>query len=168
MTRARRTLQRLVFPRGLGLAGAALLLALGVAGALRAGTTERIVANSHTGLAIDGYDPVAYFVNGDARLGSAEHEFSFAGAVWRFRNEGNQAAFAANPEVYAPCFGGHDPVGIARGIARPGHPRVFAITGGTLCLFFSEEARTKFLADPRQMKAAADARWPEVSATLAE
>lgn len=160
--------QRLMSRRSFSSAAVAVLLALGLGGGLQAGTTERTVADSHTGLAIDGYDPVAYFVDGEARLGLPEHEFRYGGVVWRFRNEGNQAAFAADPHVYAPGFGGHDPVGVARGVARPGHPRVFAISSGTLFLFFSEAARGKFLADPGRLKAAAEARWPEVSATLAQ
>ena len=40
------------------------------------------------------------------------------GAIWRFRNEGNRAAFAADPEVYMPRFGGYDPVGDRARCAR--------------------------------------------------
>ena len=70
------------------------------------------------------------------------------GAVWRFRNEGNRAAFADHPEVYMPRFGGYDPVAIARGASVPGHPLFWAVTGERLYLFYSAEARATFLADP--------------------
>ena len=62
-----------------------------------AATTERVVVNRHTGLAIDGFDPVAYFVDGAPKHGRAELELRSGGATWRFRNEGNRAAFAARP-----------------------------------------------------------------------
>ena len=66
------------------------------------------------------------------------------GAVWRFRNEGNRAAFADHPEVYMPRFGGYDPVAVARGVAVPGHPLFWAVAGERLYLFYSAEARAAF------------------------
>src|SRR4051812_19728994 len=71
---------------------------------------EPAVFNRYTGLAIDGYDPVSYFIEGMPRLGRADFELRFGGSNWRFANEGNMAAFAADPDVYAPRFGGHDPL----------------------------------------------------------
>ncbi len=79
------------------------------------GTTERVVVNRFTGQAISGYDPVAYFTDTAAVRGDERFEAVHDGAVWRFRNEGNRAAFVGHPEVYAPQFGGHDPVDVARG-----------------------------------------------------
>src|SRR4051794_28411744 len=63
-----------------------------------AATTERIVINRFSGVAIEGFDPVAYFVDGGAMQGTAEFEANLWGAVWRFRNEGNRASFLAHPE----------------------------------------------------------------------
>src|SRR5258705_7304312 len=57
--------------------------------ASRAATTEREVVNRHSGVAIEGFDPVAYFVDPRPLVGLPELEASHAGAVWRFRNEGN-------------------------------------------------------------------------------
>jgi hypothetical protein len=168
MTPARRRLQ--IAPPWSALRAAALaaacVLAFGVGP--KAAVTERIVADRHSGLAIDGFDPVAYFTDGEAREGRPELEQPFAGVVWRFRNEGNRAAFQADPFVYMPCFGGYDPVGVARGVATPGHPMVFAIVRGRLCLFYSEAAREKFLAGAGRVMAAAENRWEQVSATLAQ
>src|SRR3954463_10776658 len=65
----------------------------------RAATTERIVVDPNRGLALSGFDPVAYFTDGKPLMGRGDLEMSFAGATWRFRNEGNRAAFAENPEV---------------------------------------------------------------------
>jgi YHS domain-containing protein len=79
-----------------------------LAAPVSAATTERIVTDRLTGFAIGGFDPVAYFTDGKPVPGRAEFELSSAGVVWRFANEGNRAAFAANPDVYAPQFGGYD------------------------------------------------------------
>ncbi len=79
-----------------------------------ASTTERVVVNRFSGLAIEGFDPVAYFVDGAAEPGSEDFEAPQDGAVWRFRNQGNRASFLAHPEIYGPQFGGYDPVDLAR------------------------------------------------------
>ena len=153
---------------------AALLLFLGLAatwwglpsGSFGAATTERIVTNRHTGLAIDGFDPVAYFVDAAPEVGRAGLELRHAGVSWRFRNEGNRAAFAADPDVYMPRYGGHDPVAIARGTAAPGHPRLWCVTGQRLYLFYDEAARSAFLANPDRAIAAAERHWPDVLRSL--
>jgi YHS domain-containing protein len=93
-------------------------------------------------------------------------EYSFGGAVWRFRNEGNRAAFVDHPEVYAPVFGGYDPVALARGVASPGHPQIWAIVDDRLYLFYSPEARKSFTANPDSLIAAAERKWPSVRQTL--
>ena len=131
-----------------------------------AATTEYLVVDRHTGLAISGFDPMAYFIDGGPRLGKSEIELRHAGAVWRFRNEGNRAAFAAHPEVYAPRFGGYDAIGVSRGAAVPGDPRVWALAGERLYLFSTPENKRAFAAETPQTIAAADKRWPAVQLTL--
>jgi len=123
---------------------------------------EPLVFNRYTGLAIDGYDPVSYFVDGAPRLGRPDFELRLGGASWRFVNEGNMAAFAADPDVYAPQFGGHDPLAIVRGAATPGHPLLWAIAENSLYLFYSEEARAAFNSDPDTAIDAAERHWPDV------
>jgi hypothetical protein len=165
MTRLRR--QRPSARLVLGLA----LLAASVAGfwhgnAVKAATTEQIVVDRNSGLAIYGFDPVSYFTDGKAQAGQVELELSHGGAAWRFRNEGNRAAFAEHPEIYMPRYGGHDPVAIGRGTARPGHPDFWAIHENRLFLFFSEEAKLEFELDPAGTILQADANWPHVRETL--
>src|SRR5437879_4635388 len=71
----------------------------------RAATTERVIVNRYTGIAIEGFDPVAYFVDARPVIGLPDFEASEAGAVWRFHNEGNRASFVAHPDIYGPQFG---------------------------------------------------------------
>lgn len=144
------------------------LASLGSATVPRAATTERVVVDRHTGLAIYGVDPVAYFTAKRPTAGRENFELRHAGAVWRFENEGNRAAFAAVPEVYMPQFGGYDPVGISRGVATPGTPALWVVSDQRLYLFYTAEARAAFVAAPSQVMAAATARWPAVKSELAE
>lgn len=130
--------------------------------------TERVIVNRYSGLAIDGFDPVAYFTDHAALRGDPAVEASAGGAVWRFRNEGNRAAFQANPEIYGPRFGGYDPVDVARGKAVAGWPTLWLVAGDRLYLFSRAENRAAFAADPDGTRRAAEARWPELRDTLSD
>ncbi|MBR0905687.1 YHS domain-containing (seleno)protein [Bradyrhizobium liaoningense] len=126
----------------------------------KAATTERIVINRFSGVAIEGFDPVAYFVDGAAGRGKAQFEAILWGAVWRFRNEGNRASFVSHPEIYGPQYGGYDPADIARGVAIAGNPRFFAIVAQRLYLFSRETNRDAFAADPERFLYEVGKRWP--------
>jgi hypothetical protein len=150
------------------LIGAVLVVQAGFSPAVRASTTERVIVNRFSGLAIEGFDPVAYFADGAAEVGREQFEASQAGAVWRFRNEGNRASFVAHPDIYGPQFGGYDPIDLARGVTVAGNPRFWLVSGQRLYLFNREETRTAFAADPVQVLRSATQRWPGIEQTLAE
>jgi hypothetical protein len=135
--------------------------------AILAAPNDPIVVDPHSGLAISGFDPVAYFVDAKPEVGRPNMELRFDDTVWRFRNEGNRAAFAEHPEVYAPRFGGYDPVAIARGASVAGNPFFWAVAAQRLYLFYSAEARAAFLADPGAIIERATNKWPEVARTIA-
>ena len=144
----------------------ASLFTLAITSWVAAATTERVVVDARTGLAIHGFDPVAYFTEKSAAPGREELELPYAGAVWRFRNAGNRTAFAERPDIYMPQFGGYDPVVLARGVATPGHPGLWLIAGDRLYLFHTPETRDRFTADPQAVAAAARANWPKVERDL--
>lgn len=125
-----------------------------------------VVTDPQTGLAIDGFDPVAYFTDSAALPGRPEFEYRAAGVTWRFRNEANRTVFVDHPEIYAPQFGGYDPVAIGRGVSVAGHPKSWVISGERLFLFYDDKARSDFLSGPNNAFAAAQRRWPDVRRTL--
>lgn len=150
-----------------------LVLSITIAAALslfavaaRASLTARIVVDWHTGLAIDGYDPVAFFTEGAALPGTSAFELRYGGVVWRFRNIGNRAAFAGRPDIYMPRYGGYDPVAVARGVAVAGEPNIWIILGQRLFLFYDPADRQKFTGDPVHVVATADRKWPQVERSL--
>jgi hypothetical protein len=158
----------------IGLCGAMLTVVLaatstaGPGSLARAAATERVVVDRHTGLAIYGIDPVAFHTKRKPTEGREEFELRHAGAIWRFENEGNRAAFIKDPLIYMPRYGGYDPIGIARGIATPGYPALWSVVENRLYLFYTVEAQKTFLADPPAAVAAADAGWPAVMRGLPE
>jgi hypothetical protein len=160
------------YRRGPGLALFALLAVVSTQIALNQAaqgtTTERIVVNRYSGVAIEGFDPVAYFTEAQPVLGLPDFEAAEAGVVWRFHNASNRDAFAAHPEIYGPQFGGYDPIDVARGVAYAGNPRFFVVTGQRLYLFGREESRNAFAANPARFLKDARARWPVLEKTLAQ
>ncbi len=147
---------------------ASFFCGLSLDSAASAATTERVVVNRYSGLAIEGFDPVAYFTESVAVQGSVAFEAREAGAVWRFRNEGNRASFVAHPEIYGPQFGGYDPVDLGRGVTYAGNPRFWVVAGQRLYLFGREENRDAFAAAPARFLKDAAARWPALERGLAQ
>ena len=147
---------------------AGFLLTFGLDSAAYAATTERVVANRYSGLAIEGFDPVAYFTDSVAVQGLPEFEAAQAGVVWRFRNEGNRASFVAHPEIYGPQFGGYDPIDVARGVAFASNSRFWVISGQRLYLFGLEANRDAFAANPDRFLKQAAARWPGLQQNLSQ
>jgi hypothetical protein len=141
---------------------ALLALLLATAPAL----AEPVALDPQNGLAISGFDPVAYFTSANAQVGRADIELTRDGVTWRFRNEGNRAAFADHPDVYGPQFGGYDPVAIARGTSVPGHPQLWLLSGERLYLFYDAKARETFAKETERYREAAERKWPAVQRTL--
>lgn len=151
-------------------ASLALVLAglggIGPLGPGRAATTEAVISDPLSGLAIFGFDPVAFFVDKQPREGISAYELKYSGVVWRFRNEGNRQAFEAMPHQYMPRFGGYDPLAAARGAPVAGFPSLYTLYGDRLFLFASEENRKSFLASPDEVITAAEAAWPKLLRSL--
>lgn len=119
---------------------------------------ERVPVGDLTGLALDGYDPVAYHLTGGPVAGSARHELVWANAVWRFASEANRQAFLADPDAFMPKYNGYDAREVT--LERPvkGDPQHFAIVDGRLHLFRSADNRRDFLRQG-QLQQQAEARW---------
>lgn len=132
-----------------------------------ASTSQRIVSDYYTGLAIDGFDPVAYFVDREPVRGLPQWEGRSEGVVWRFRNEGNRTQFQADPETYKPQYGGYDPVEVASGKSVAGRPELWVIAFERLFLFSNEATRTEFVSRPEFIRSKAEKAWPDLRETLA-
>ncbi len=127
--------------------------------------SELVPIQHSSGLALDGIDPVSYFTSGRAIGGRAQFELMHNGIVWRFANAANRSAFARNPEVYSPIFGGYDPVGVAGGRAVTSNPEYFLIADGGLLLFRNSQNKARWLAEP-DLRAVAQRNWSAVETQL--
>lgn len=86
------------------------------------------------GLAMQGYDPVAYHIEGAAKKGSASHAFTWQGAEWHFASAENKTAFQQNPGKYAPAYGGYCAFAVSKGFTAKSNPESWRINDGRLYL----------------------------------
>lgn len=121
-------------------------------------TTQRIVVDPLSGLALYGYDPVAYFIDKTAAAGRPSFEWRWAGATWRFASEANRAEFMRNPEAFAPAYGGYDGEGVLRRTPIAADPTIFVLRDDRVFLFRSPEAKQLFFSSGGIE--AADKLWP--------
>lgn len=105
---------------------------------------QSIVIDVLTGVAIGGYDPVSYFTGPEPKLGSPQYVHQWAGVPWYFASAANRDVFARAPEIYAPLFGGHGAMSMARGYLSDGNPQIYQIVGDRLVFFFSTGNREAF------------------------
>lgn len=134
--------------------------------AARAATTERVVADRITGLAIGGVDPVAFFTKGRTTIGRPDVEASEAGVIWRFENVDNRAFSCPSGNLWTSVRRLR-PGRCGAGVAYAGNPRFWLIAGQRLYLFGREESRDAFAADPASVLREARDRWPQLEETLA-
>jgi len=110
-------------------------------------------------VAIEGYDPVAYFTDGHPVKGSAEFSFSFDDAVYHFASAEHQKMFATDPDHYAPQYSGYCAVGVSYGYKATVDPESWVISDGKLYVFHSKKGLSLFAADPAGTIAKANTNW---------
>lgn len=114
------------------------------------------------GVAINGYDPVAYFTEGKPVEGSPEFTSDWDGAVLRFASAENKALFDGDPETYAPKYGGYCAYAVSKGYIATTDPAAWSIYEGRLYLNYSKAVRGLWSLNKAGHVASADANWPGV------
>lgn len=125
------------------------------------GSTSPINLDAH-GIALGGYDPVAYFDGGKAAKGDAKIFASYAGASYLFATAAHRKAFLQDPKKYVPEFGGYCVVGAAYGEKVDVDPETGKVVSGKLYLNNSRKALEIFEKDQSGTITKAQANWPSV------
>jgi YHS domain-containing protein len=143
-------------------ASAAIMFLALVAPARAAGERSAPVNQSSEGVAIEGYDPVAYFTDSKPVKGSPQYTYQWHGAVWHFASAQHRDAFAKFPDSYAPQYGGYCAYGVSQGHTAPVDPAAWKIINGKLYLNYNREVQELFLKDPSSGIEKADQNWPKL------
>lgn len=135
------------------------ILAAAVGGWMYTARATRTVNTDLFGVAISGYDTVAYFTEGRPLLGSKEYEVQWSDARWRFASAEHRDRFLQDPARYAPQYGGFCASYLAEGGLAGVDPKAWVIIDGKLYLNWSDVGREELVSHPEQSIRTADANW---------
>ncbi|MBL1420461.1 MAG: hypothetical protein COC24_008125 [Alphaproteobacteria bacterium] len=115
--------------------------------------------DNQSGTAMAGFDPISYFLRGQGDAGDNHYEYYWSGAVWRFQNEGNLAAFREYPLIYAPQFGGYDALKMSTSVSVTPSPYYGEVYDNRLYLFHNKENLDTWSINKKKYIRAAQASW---------
>lgn len=125
-----------------------------------AGSPVESVNKDHHGIALKGYDPVAYFEQSKPVKGSPRFSHSWMGATWNFVSDADLRKFQAAPEKYAPQFGGYCAWAVSNNYTADADPNAWRIVDGKLYVNYNKDVQKKWEGSIRQRIEAAQKNWP--------
>ena len=138
-----------------------MILILGT-GLMLSGADKNPVNVDKKGIAIKGYDPVAYFTKGEPVKGSSEFQHNWNSAIWNFSSVDHRDMFKAEPEKYAPQYGGYCAYAVSQGETANIDPKSWKIVDGKLYLNLNKRIHRKWEKDIPGYIKKADKNWPGV------
>lgn len=118
------------------------------------------------GLAVHGFDVVAFFTEGKPVQGDARFAAVHKAATYRFASQQSLDAFKANPTKYEPAYGGYCAYGISVGAKFDGDPRFWKIVDGKLYLNLDAGIQKAWLKNVPGAIKKADINWPKLAGKL--
>lgn len=115
--------------------------------------------NTENNVAIQGYDPVAYFENNKATKGNKEITATFQDVIYYFSSEYNKTLFLKNPSQYLPQYGGYCAYGMSEGYEAPIKPEAFTIVDNKLYLNYNLKVKETWLKDQANRIKKANENW---------
>lgn len=116
-------------------------------------------------LAIQGYDPVAYFTLNAPTKGSSEYTANYEGATYWFSNAQHQSMFKNDPDKYAPQFGGYCAFGVSKEKKYSIEPDAFAVVDGKLYLNLNKKVQTIWSKNSEELIVDANGNWQVIANT---
>ncbi len=114
------------------------------------------------GVAVNGYDVVAYFIDGKPVKGSAEFAFTLDSVQWLFSSREHLDLFKSDPERYLPQFGGWCAYGVSQNYKAPTEPDAWTIVNDKLYLNYNKKVRKMWLQDRDARIHTAEQNWTEL------
>ncbi|MEL7538934.1 MAG: YHS domain-containing (seleno)protein [Pseudomonadota bacterium] len=112
--------------------------------------------------ALKGYDTVAYFTEGKPVKGNSQFKTEWNGAEWLFSSQANLDMFKADPEAYAPQYGGYCAWAVSQGNTASADPKIWAVVDGKLYVNYNKKIGRRWEADRDNFITLADSNWPSV------
>src|ERR1051325_10457568 len=138
----------------------AIVSALLVLMVTAAAAEKKLINVNKDGVAIQGYDPVAYFTESRPVKGEAQFQSYYNGATYYFSSLANKKTFDSNPKKYEPQFGGFCAYAVSQGHTAKIEPDAFQVLNDRLLLQYDKGVREKFNKDSLGNLKKADQNWP--------
>ncbi|WP_295893798.1 YHS domain-containing (seleno)protein [uncultured Vibrio sp.] len=122
----------------------------------------------HNDIAIKGYDPVAYFTKSGATQGNPEYTATYKNAIYQFASSENRDQFRANPQAYAPQYGGYCAFGVAMGKKFETDPQAWKVEDGKLYLNLDKKVQQRWLEDTQGFIVDANNNWSTIKTVSAD
>ena len=143
---------------------ASVLVGIALAGAPAVDALSPVNKTLLGSLALDGYDPVAYFTDGKPVEGAKEFTVDWNGATWRFASAAHRDEFAKAPETYAPQYGGYCAWAVSQNYTADADPEAWTIVDGKLYMNYNAKVMERWKQDIPGNIAKADGNWPKLLA----
>jgi YHS domain-containing protein len=124
--------------------------------------TVPVINTTEDGVAIKGYDPVAYFTDGRPVPGVSSQQYQWQGATWLFASSEHLNMFQQDPIHYAPRYGGYCAYAVSQGTTADIDPQSWSIVAGKLYLNLNKEVRKLWQEDQDNHISKADKNWPRL------
>mgnify|MGYP003417311409 CR=1 FL=1 len=115
------------------------------------------------GVAINGYDPVAYFTEKRAVEGKDQFTWNWSGSTWKFASQSHLDSFKLMPERYAPQYGGYCAFGCSENHKSPTDPKAWTIVQDKLYLNYNAAVKNLWIKDTTNRIRLADGFWPALN-----
>lgn len=119
-------------------------------------------------LAIKGYDPVAYFTDQGAVQGNPQYSATYKNAIYHFASSENRDQFKADPQAFAPQYGGYCAFGVAMGKKFETDPQAWKIEDGKLYLNLDKTVQQRWLEDTQGFIQDANTNWTSIKTVAAD
>lgn len=126
-------------------------------------SAQTVQYNSNKGIAIKGYDPVAYFMQHKAVEGNKQFSTEWSGSQWKFISQANLDSFKLAPEKYAPQFGGYCAMGVSENHKAPTDPTAWTIVNDKLYLNYNAFVKEMWLKDTINRINTANTNWSSLN-----
>ncbi len=142
-----------------------IIVGIGIAAAVWFGinATEGVknINTTAENIAVKGFDTVAYFTGQNAVPGNLQYQFVWNGAKWLFANAENLEKFKANPEAFAPQFGGYCSFAVSKGYTADSDPQAWKIVDGKLYLNYNPKVKEMWEAEQEMRIQEGKKNWQE-------
>ncbi len=125
-------------------------------------TAKELLNVDRNRIAIQGYDPVAFFTDSRPVKGNPQFQSAYRGAKYYFASSEHKAAFDKEPAKYEPQFGGYCAYGVSHGSRAPIKIEAWQIVNGRLLMQYDLDIKNKFNQDPQGTLKKADENWPSL------